>query len=73
MMVGVMHPETIGIDEKGVGRIWANQGKGAPKRSMESGNKATVSISAVFPITSVGEVMRSPVTSSLMIEGYVGR
>jgi hypothetical protein len=51
MMVGVMYPDIIGIDEESVGKTWASQGKGAPRGSVGSEDKATVSISDIFVIT----------------------
>jgi hypothetical protein len=47
MMIGVMHPEIIGIEEEGVGRACPSQGKGALEESVEPGDKTTVSISAI--------------------------
>ena len=73
MMVGGMYPEIIGISEVGVGRTRSSQGKGAPGGRVGPGDKATVSVSAIFVITSVGEVTRNPVTLSLIIERSVGR
>jgi hypothetical protein len=73
MMVGVMHPATIGVDEDNAGRKWANHGKGAQGGSVGSEDKVTVSISASFPITSRGEVLMSPVSSSKMMEMSVRR
>ena len=42
IMVGVVHPVTIGMDEDDVGRTWANHGKGAPGGSVGFGDKAAV-------------------------------
>ena len=70
MMVGVMQPEIIGIEDAGVGWMCHNHGTGAPGGSVGSGDKAAVSMCAILATTSAGAVMRWPVISSRMMEIY---
>jgi hypothetical protein len=72
MMAGVICPAIIGTDEVGVAWTFPCQGNGAPGRRVGSGESAVVSSSTIFLITDVGSVMRSPVTSSLIMERSVG-
>ena len=47
MMVGVMQPEIIGIEDACVGRTCPSHGKGGPGRSVESGVRGADSIRAI--------------------------
>ncbi len=73
MMVGVMQPEIIGIDDTSVGRTCPIHGKGTPGGSVGSGDRAAVSNCAILATTLSGAVMRWPVFSSRIMERYVGR
>jgi hypothetical protein len=72
MMAGVIWPAIIGIDEVGVARTYPRQGNGAPGGRVGSGESAMVSSSSIFFFTETGSVMRSPVSSSLIMERSVG-
>jgi hypothetical protein len=63
MMAGVIHPEIIGVEADGVGWMYPSQGKGAPGRSVGSGDRAIVSIWVILAIAYSGAVMRRPVVS----------
>ena len=72
MMAGVICPAIIGTDEVGVAWTIPCQGNGAPGGRVGSGESAVVSSSTIFLFTDVGSVMRSPVTSFLIMERSVG-
>ena len=73
IIVGVIHPEIIGVDDVGVERTCPSHRKGAPGGSVGSGDRATDSICVVLATTSSGVVMRRPVVSSRMMERSAGR
>jgi len=50
-----------------------SRGKGAPGRSVGSGDRAAVSVCAILATTSSGAVIRRLVVPSLIMERYVGR
>ena len=72
MIDDVICPAIIGTDDVGAGLTWPSHGKGAPSGRMGYGERAFVSSSVIFVTTSLGFVMSSPETSSLMTERFVG-
>ena len=65
-------PISIEYEEAGVGRTWPSQGKGAPKGSVGSGERAVVSNCVRCDIISVGVVIICPVFSSRRTERSMG-
>ena len=71
-MAGVIWPISISTEEVGIGRTWPSQENGAPGVSVESGERAVVSIFVSCVITSDGAVIRRPYVSSRRAERSVG-
>ncbi len=73
MMIGVIHPEIIGIEDAGVGRTCPSHGNGAPGGRVGSGEWAAVSNCVILATTLSGAVIRRPVVLSRITKRYVGR